>query len=441
MRDRQKLKSLLKTGLLLLCLTGIGITGSEVKAEEGDVHIVREASGDMESLIAIEISEESTNELEEWTGASSSQNAENNASSTANQFLTYGSNYGYQDMAKRSNGENRQYAYQQMEQISKNFSVNGQLATETTVSGTVYSVAGTVNLTGRNLTKDEKIQSYFTFRHDNPQYFWLSNAVLYSDNGLTILTYNEYKTGEARQAALEEIVKTAETVYKSQIPSSSTRYDKVKTIHDMLIAEIEYSSDVNRPIAHSIAGAMIEKSAVCEGYAKVMQVMMNCYGINNIYVTGTGNGGGHAWNMVGMDDGKYYWLDATWDDQPYEEYQHKYFLVGDQEFDKHEVDTPSQTTGEGDFLYELPAVSDVKYDPSTAKPVDPNPSVAPYSKGDVNGDGSIDIFDLMACLNHVAGKQTLEGDSFDAADVKEDSVVDLYDLMKILNYIAKGTSF
>ena len=56
--------------------------------------------------------------------------------------------------------------------------------------------------------------------------------------------------------------------------------------------------------------------------------MMNCYGIENIYVTGLGNGGGHAWNMVGMDDGKYYWLDATWDDQPYEQFQHDYFLVG-----------------------------------------------------------------------------------------------------------------
>ena len=77
-------------------------------------------------------------------------------------------------------------------------------------------------------------------------------------------------------------------------------YNKVLKIHDTLIGDIEYSEDVNIPIAHSIAGAMTSgRSAVCEGYAKVMQVMMNCYDIENIYVTGLGNGGGHAWNNMG----------------------------------------------------------------------------------------------------------------------------------------------
>lgn len=96
----------------------------------------------------------------------------------------------------------------------------------------------------------------------------------------------------------------------------------MRKLHDTLIADIEYSSDTSIPTAHSIAGAMTSaKSAVCEGYAKAMQVMMNGYDIDNVYVTGDA-GGGHAWNMVRMTDGNYYWLDATWDDQKYEQFQH-----------------------------------------------------------------------------------------------------------------------
>lgn len=149
-------------------------------------------------------------------------------------------------------------------------------------------------------------------------------------------------------------------------------YNKVLKIHDTLIGDIEYSEDVNIPIAHSIAGAMTSgRSAVCEGYAKVMQVMMNCYDIENIYVTGLGNGGGHAWNMVGMDDGKYYWLDATWDDQPYKQFQHDYFLVGDQNFTDHIADSPEGTA---------------------------------LLAADINNDDTVNLVDLMRLLNYVGGK-------------------------------------
>lgn len=444
MGDRQGLKSILKTGLLLLCLAGIGVTGSGVKAEEGDVYVVREASGDLESLEAIEISDESMEELEEWSEAHSSQNAQYNVEPDVSEFLEYGSRYGYNDMTRRSNSAARQEAYLQMAELCKNVSVDGRDATTTTVNGRAYAVVGSVKPKNGNLTSKEMSQVYFTFRHDNPQFFWLSNSVIYGSQGITVVTYDEYKSGAARKAALEQIIETTKTVYKSAVRPADTDYTKIKTIHDTLISEIDYQAITTTPTAHSIAGAMIDNLAVCEGYAKVMQVMMNCYGINNIYVTGIGytsaGSGGHAWNMVGMNDNKYYWLDATWDDQTYEQYQHQYFLVGNKNFTDHKIDTPNPPTEDDDFLYALPEASDEDYDPSANPPVDP--PVNPYSKGDISGDGHVDIFDLMMCLNHVAGKTQLEGDAFKAANVVDtDDVVNLYDLMRLLNHIAKGIAF
>lgn len=403
-------------------------TNSTLQEKEGEIQIIRPATGELEQLEAIYISDE---EVEERSLASSSQNANVRNNTNVMQFLQYGSNYGYQDMSKRSNGEGRQRLYRNLEEICEAFTLSCEDAGTEYVSSKEYFVAGIANLYDYSLSAEEKIETYFMFRHDNPQYFWLSNQVLYSDSRLLILTYDNYKLGTERQETLEEIVETVSEVYQSQITISDSAYEKVLKIHDILIADIEYASDVSKPITHSIAGAMTsEKEAVCEGYTKVMQVMMNSYGITNIYVTGEGNGEGHAWNMVYMKDGKFYWLDATWDDQPYEIYQHDYFLVGNENFTDH---FPDMSSGTGtNFLYDLPEASDKDY---VNMPYEDG-----ISRGDINEDNVINLSDLMLCLNHVSKKADLDGGGLTAADVNDDGNVDLTDLMKLLNYMGKKTT-
>ena len=56
--------------------------------------------------------------------------------------------------------------------------------------------------------------------------------------------------------------------------------------------------------------------------------------------------------------------------------------------------------------------------------------------GDVDGDGAVNLFDMMQCLNHASGKTVLTDDAFTAADVDKNGVVDLFDLMRILNYVS-----
>ena len=299
------------TTALFICSVWILGGIEEVRAEE---YIVRDGTGSLEELVGIEIPED---QAEQWIEDGKTWDQQTPRSVVQYPFLDYGSGYGYQDMVNRGHGEQRQALYRELEEACRTFTTNGADAEDYIMqgSGNQYSMAFVINTREMgltNLTGEEKVEVYFTFRHDNPQYFWLSNSVLYSSSTLNVVAYDEYADGDIRKAALDEIVNTAETVYQSQISDADDMYNKVLKIHDTLIGDIEYSEDVNVPIAHSIAGAMTSRrSAVCEGYAKVMQVMMNCYGIENIYVTGLGNGGGHAWNMVGMDDGKYYWLDAT----------------------------------------------------------------------------------------------------------------------------------
>ena len=46
-----------------------------------------------------------------------------------------------------------------------------------------------------------------------------------------------------------------------------------------------------------------------------------------------------------------------------------------------------------------------------------------HGKGDINDDGKIDLRDLMMCLNHVGGKEELEGEQFERADINSDEEV------------------
>ena len=209
----------------------------------------------------------------------------------------------------------------------------------------------------------------------------------------------------------------------SSLPGSSL--PETSRSHPFCLPYIEYSEDVSKSIAQSIAGALTsDRSAVCEGYAKVMQLLMNYYDITNIYVTGTAGGGGHAWNLVRMNNGGYYWLDATWDDQIYEAYQHRYFLVGNNTFVDHVPDGPAGT--KTDFLYELPEVSmeDYVYEPIEGV------------KGDIDQDGNITLKDLLKCLDHVSGNRLLERNAKYYADMDGNGEVDLKDLLRLLDYVS-----
>ena len=54
-----------------------------------------------------------------------------------------------------------------------------------------------------------------------------------------------------------------------------------------------------------------------------------------------------------------------------------------------------------------------------------------YKKGDVNGDGTIDGFDMMEIKRHYLGIKKLKGEQLQAADTNKDGVVDGFDMMDI----------
>ncbi|MGE8203462.1 DUF5050 domain-containing protein [Heyndrickxia sp. NPDC080065] len=117
--------------------------------------------------------------------------------------------------------------------------------------------------------------------------------------------------------------KTVAKIIHDQIKPSYSEFKKEKALHDYVVKTTSYDIKswnnyikTKKPMPSSVStayGALVNKKAVCDGYAKAMKLLLNKVGIKAYYVIGKGNGQLHAWNLVRINK-KYYYLDATWDD-------------------------------------------------------------------------------------------------------------------------------
>lgn len=94
-----------------------------------------------------------------------------------------------------------------------------------------------------------------------------------------------------------------------------TDYEKVCAVNEYLCDNVYYPDvEPYEPITHTAYGALKNGCAVCEGYACAAKLILNSYGVEcDIQIGDCLDGGGHAWNLVKVDN-VWYQLDVTWND-------------------------------------------------------------------------------------------------------------------------------
>lgn len=126
------------------------------------------------------------------------------------------------------------------------------------------------------------------------------------------VTYD--KTAEEAQAEKEKLDEKVGEILAG-IEQGWSDYDKVLYFHDSIILGCTYDDTADEP--YSAYGCLVDGRAVCEGYAKAMQILCTKAGIKCIPVAGKAYDGGtvqpHLWNKV-MIDGEWTNMDLTWDD-------------------------------------------------------------------------------------------------------------------------------
>ncbi len=147
---------------------------------------------------------------------------------------------------------------------------------------------------------------------------------------------NETFNGNSVNSMISEIEAQKDEIVDSL---SGTDYEKVRKVHNWIVDNIEYDGTVEKSNIYNLYGALVSKTAVCEGYAETFKYLMDCIGIPCVSVVGTatnsnGDTENHEWNYVKIDD-EWYAVDCTWDDpivtgggKTSDLVKYKYFLRG-----------------------------------------------------------------------------------------------------------------
>jgi transglutaminase-like putative cysteine protease len=151
------------------------------------------------------------------------------------------------------------------------------------------------------------------------------------EQSVSYYAYNEYLSAgavsppadlaadvSAVSGALPGIVAEIEA---SLADSEGTDYDKALAVHDWIVENIDYDAGMSEGSGENgVAGALIGRSTMCQGYAEAFGLLMRCISDADVRIeVGSGKSSlnttwvNHAWNLVNMD-GVWYQVDATFDD-------------------------------------------------------------------------------------------------------------------------------
>ena len=164
---------------------------------------------------------------------------------------------------------------------------------------------------------------------DHPELFW------YDDKHVSLIgnrVQMQYGVSAEEAAVLQCRIDEEAAKYLEGIDDTMSAYDVALRLHVKMISAVDYDTialerqkSAGGPQAgqidylRTICGVFLDRKAVCEGYARAMQYLLQKCGVECAEAAGFirkpngENAGGHAWNILKLD-GEYYYLDTTWDD-------------------------------------------------------------------------------------------------------------------------------
>ncbi len=197
-----------------------------------------------------------------------------------------------------------------------------------------------VDLTPYGITDEELNAVLFGIHYEEPEYYWTIRYQVYDTDRVTgkVTTYYPQYTDEVGTPfdRSEELEREWDVV-RMLTENCTTDVEKALVVHDHLVRTITYSKKLGTHIPHDIEGGILEKQCVCEGYALAYKYYMNRLGVPCKVVSGAAGGESHAWNQIEID-GKWYMVDATWDDPNDSDHtvKHQYFLKSEHDFPRHD---------------------------------------------------------------------------------------------------------
>ncbi len=159
------------------------------------------------------------------------------------------------------------------------------------------------------------MEAFFT---DHPEVFYLNPkyTMVFSSKIVSYSLDINLEYSVANMAELETNLNTLDNLIKEYTANldSKNDFEKELYLHDIIGRNsVYYKFDKmeNIPdVYHTSYGALIEKEAVCDGFTKALQLVLDRVGIQSILVSGMLEEQAHAWNMVKIAN-SWYHVDLT----------------------------------------------------------------------------------------------------------------------------------
>ena len=159
---------------------------------------------------------------------------------------------------------------------------------------------------------------------DHPELFWFqygTKVITNSGDSTVVRIVLSYRMTEEEAKECQKRIDAEIGKFLSSIEDDMSDFQVALKIYENIIKLVDYDSigldkqkreataDSGPDELRSIYGVIVNKKAVCAGYAKATQYLMNLCGIECTYVVSKT----HAWNLIKLE-GEYYHLDTTWGD-------------------------------------------------------------------------------------------------------------------------------
>ena len=145
------------------------------------------------------------------------------------------------------------------------------------------------------------------YKNDHPEVFWLKTSFsFYNLENKTGIYLFFNKSNDEIDEAKEKFDQVVDEIV-SNAPKQVSDFEIEKYVNDYLIDNCEYDhesaeSELILANENDAYGALVDKKAVCEGYARAFQLLCSRLGLDCVNVTGESEGVGHQWNCVKIED-------------------------------------------------------------------------------------------------------------------------------------------
>lgn len=295
----------------------------------------------------------------------------------ASETSTDNDGYGREAIGKLSSGAELQEIYDKLLSGIKNF--ENKISINTNLETYIDAKAGSDETAAGNFIK--KIANSVTqaILSDNPDLFWFGTydskyyhaykkeiSYIYSSSTGSIKITNitfwpNYNTDKENAPEMQAKMEAAAQKFIAQanITADMSDYNKALALHDVVCANLVYDQTQSQEWIHTAYGAFVKKLAVCDGYSKAYQYLLDKVGIKAHMAVGNSRGEGHAWNLVSLDKNWYY-TDVTWDDSENAIF-HEYFNITTALLKKDHSLKEDESSTENECGYSMPNCEKTDY--------------------------------------------------------------------------------